>query len=92
MKVRSGFVSNSSTSSFIIMTTKDNYDKTLDAMHPYVRAVVEALGPDFKTFMKKEVVVLGLSEGNVSTLEYTEPNFDGDIPKEYEDEDYWHWY
>lgn len=89
MKTRNGFVSNSSTSSFIITTTKDNYDKALNALHPYVKAVVECVGPSFEKLMGIDVVSLGVSQGNVSTFEYVTPNFDGDIPKEYEEKDYY---
>ena len=90
MKYRSGFVSNSSTSSFVITTTEDNYLLTLSLLHPYVRAVVEAVGPEYGGLLGKKVVTLGVSEGNVDTFEYLDISFDGEIPKEIIDkEDYY---
>ena len=44
MKIRSGFVSNSSSSSFVAVVPMKIHEKVLEKNHPYVRAVVEALG------------------------------------------------
>lgn len=43
MKVREGHVSNSSTSSFVLMTTKENYERALAEADPYTAAVAKAL-------------------------------------------------
>ena len=57
MKFRNGFVSNSSTSSYILMVSKVLHEKVLDSSHPYVRAVVEAI-MDERTFMGKAIMLL----------------------------------
>jgi len=43
MKIRSGFVSNSSSSSFVIIFTKDAHIKALEQLTAYQKAVVEEL-------------------------------------------------
>lgn len=42
MKMRSGFVSNSSSSSYIILTTKETYDKVLKKLSELEREAVKA--------------------------------------------------
>jgi hypothetical protein len=38
MKSRLGFVSNSSTSSYLIICTKEDHEKALEKLHPYYKA------------------------------------------------------
>lgn len=40
MKIRQGFVSNSSSSSFVLMAKKDEFLETLEEMHPYIKHMV----------------------------------------------------
>jgi len=58
MKIRNGFVSNSSSSSFVVMTTMENHEKAMKKLHPYIQDVVnEVIG---KTkFMGRECVYFG---------------------------------
>ena len=83
MKIRNGFVSNSSTSSFIIISTKDNYDKTMAELHPYAQAVITGMVEEFSLAGIKFISVAcytGMSgEG---TLDWIEVDFDGEIPKD----------
>lgn len=43
MKIRSGFVSNSSSSSFVLVVTKEAYDKVLTNEDPITRAILGAV-------------------------------------------------
>jgi hypothetical protein len=80
MKTRQGFVSNSSTSSYIIITTKEKYDTTLSRCHPYVKAVMEALEPTESKLGKESIVVISYNSGNQSTFEYLDVPYEGKTP------------
>jgi hypothetical protein len=58
MKEREGHVSNSSSSSFFLVTTKANYEKALKEVSPFVAAVAKALASNNK-FGDMDVVVFG---------------------------------
>jgi len=59
MKIRNGFVSNSSTSSFIVIMKQEHFEKGLEMVHPYVKACIEALGHSKGKFLGEDVVSLG---------------------------------
>lgn len=44
MKIRTAFVSNSSSSSFIAIVPMEVHERVLEKVHPYVKAVVEQFG------------------------------------------------
>lgn len=58
MKTRQGFVSNSSSSSFIIITNKEAHDAALKEMHPYYSYIVKGERPSFEKVLGKDSVVL----------------------------------
>lgn len=58
MKVRTGFVSNSSSSSFVVVTTKENHEKALAECHPYVQAVVKKVASHGE-FLGRNIVHFG---------------------------------
>ena len=68
MKTRTGFVSNSSSSSFVIMVSKETYDKAYKEMTPIQKDVAEWLKADGK-FGDIETVTIPYNYGNYSTME-----------------------
>ena len=83
MKVRNGFVSNSSTSSFVIIMKKEHFESGMTAVHPYVKACIEALGISKSKYFEDEMVTLGvLDTHGGSAWEYVDVEYEGD--EEYE--------
>lgn len=76
MKTRDGHVSNSSSSSFVLLTTKENYEKALKDATPYQRAVAEALKEEGKF---AGIDVVGFStfsdRGGGGTFEYLKVDY-----------------
>ena len=88
MKVRQGFVSNSSTSSFVVVMKKEHYEKGLEMIHPYSKACIEALGHNSDIFLGEEVVSLGtMSTQGGSQWEWIDVDFDIETLGEDEDAD-----
>jgi len=89
MKIRNGFVSNSSSSSFILLVTKELHEKLKEELDPFVIAVVEAMGEETKFFGKEGIVIPYSSDaGGCDTFEDFEIDFDGEVPKAYTDDGY----
>jgi hypothetical protein len=84
MKIRSGFVSNSSTSSFLIITTKEKVDKLLFGSDDTTRKLVESIIKNIKAF-GQELVLLHWSEGNRNTLDYDWENIKFDEEYEFDE-------
>jgi hypothetical protein len=67
MKIRNGFVSNSSSSSFVLLIDFDYYEATL-ANDPYLRHVADHLGKSAQVFWKKVMSFSGFSNDNYNWL------------------------
>lgn len=78
MKIRSGFVSNSSSSSFVIVMTPEQEQEWKDKLNVYEKQVIESwdsyLGRGEKTFNGNEVIVYSGRTGfyDDMSLELTE--------------------
>lgn len=73
MKIKFGFVSNSSTSSYIVITSKDNHNKVLQQLNKYDRLIFDIFArvanlENIKKF-NTEIVVLQWATGNCGTLD-----------------------
>lgn len=81
MKIRDGHVSNSSSSSFVLLTSKENYVKAFADATPYQRAVAEAMKEEGKFLGIDVVSFSGWSDaGGGSSFEYLREEivYDGD--------------
>ena len=70
MKIRSGFVSNSSSSSFVAFLPEEDFNKIHDSLSVLDAAVVSAVGVSRMQFLGNDCVSFGYVSGNYSTLEY----------------------
>ena len=69
MKIRKGFVSNSSTSSFMLLSTVENYDKVYNELPDVIKKIVDELGKNSKTVFSKKAYVMEWMEGNIDYFE-----------------------
>jgi hypothetical protein len=89
MKVRNGFVSNSSSSSFVICVEKNIHDQAISKIHPYYKACLEAIGfEQIKAFGKDLVCFKEWNTAGGSMWEYVNVEYDGDMPETNENECY----
>jgi hypothetical protein len=72
MKTRLGFVSNSSSSSFTLVTSKTNHDKVLASMADRERMALEIFGQfqEGKTLFGIPIVVMSYMSGNYGDYVY----------------------
>lgn len=89
MKIRSGFVSNSSSSSFVVIAPKNIVDDLLHNMNTNCRAAVKHVKTEDKLFCGKMVSVFSGVEGNYSSWENFEypDKIDGDSDEKEEDDE-----
>ena len=81
MKIRSGFVSNSSSSSFVVIAPKNIVDDVLNELTTNEKAAVNWIKTGDKLFCGKVVTVFQGMTGNYSSWE------DFEYPEDVDDED-----
>lgn len=88
MKIRTGFVSNSSTSSYVLIVTKKNFEKVLKNSDDLTKKLIQRLKThEFQKAFGKELCVLYWSEGNFNIVDFLDDtNFVRKFMKD-EDED-----
>ena len=83
MKTRNGFVSNSSSSSFVIICKEEDHKKAIKKLHPYYKAWIEQkLIGKIQDFAGVKVIVSSI---HISTEDEEPINYKGKLPPEAED-------
>lgn len=95
MRIRSGFVSNSSSSSFILVVKKEDWDREYNALHQFGKDHVDFLCEHGTMKTAKingtEMVLFGYPSGDNSPYQYDRgPEYDedtyGELPKDMSDD------
>jgi hypothetical protein len=81
MKIRKGFVSNSSTCNYTVIIDKSEHDKIIDSLHPFVRHLLHMMHAKEKKLHNQDVVVVQWVEGNEDMWE--DVYADSDLQQEY---------
>lgn len=83
MKFRTGFVSNSSSSSFVLITTVEYWQQVKQTLHPYVVAVAEAIMSKPKKALGKNLITFSTwTNHGTSWIEYLDVDYEGVVPKD----------
>jgi len=82
MKARRGFVSNSSSSSFVLVVERGVHEAILPGLHPYARAVVEAHAKEGACLGRPCLVISSCHGNGGSHFERDDTDFDGEQPKD----------
>jgi hypothetical protein len=76
MKIRYGFVSNSSSSSFVLIADKEVYEKAMKNIHPYIECLIRK--PDNVTINDTDLVMFNGEESS-EDFGYELKNYVGEI-------------
>lgn len=92
MKIRTGFVSNSSSSSFCLVMTKEGYKEALSKCDAFVKHVVKNISVKHTKIDGKEIVLASTFSdagggGTFYAIEENDP-YEGEVPEKYKDDDW----
>ena len=82
MKTRHGFVSNSSSSSFVLLVPKDVHERILKEVHPFVSTVVRQVMKPVSAFGREFLAFHELTVQDYSMVweQYDDSDYEGEIP------------
>jgi len=78
MKMRIGFVSNSSSSSFVMITKKEHFEEVLASMDAFEQAVIKIYGKKESKFNGIDIITIASfsTAGGTGPLDYDEPDYE----------------
>ena len=80
MKIKLDFVTNSSSSSFLLIVEKNYFDEMLAKEHPYIQAVANALKKDKKVLGIDAIIIKTMEQEDSSTVEDLSFAYEGELP------------
>jgi hypothetical protein len=83
MKIRTGFVSNSSSSSFVVFLLDEDYKKVCDGLSKLEMDILSKAHPQKVNAFGKQLVKVGYTSGNYSIFE--DYSYDGILTEEEEE-------
>ena len=81
MKIRSGFVSNSSSSSYVLIVPKEAYEEVYAASDPYTQEIIDYIHEDECLVLGQPCHILSWFSGNRNTFEDWQP--EAECPEAY---------
>lgn len=88
MKIRTDFVTNSSSSSFVILTTRENYYEVMEDMHPAYQALAEQMFSKTLVFGQHCMVASTMETHGGSWDEWFSLDYDGEYPDGMDEDDF----
>ena len=82
MKIRTGFVSNSSSSSFVLIVKKELHDKVFETLNKYEKYVIEAVSHEATVFGLPAIEIGDMTDMNGYSYTFEDLDLDYDEDEE----------